>query len=148
VGLWWAQVVVIPLVLSLLISYALEPIVSRLESAHIARPFAVPPLLLALLGLTSFGVYSLRSEAVLFIEQLPEAARTVRRALQPEHRDQPGPVAKVQQAAQELEKAAKEAAGPKSAPVGVTSVRIEQPTFKWSDYLWQGSRRSGMSSSL
>src|ERR1700730_868035 len=140
VGLWWAQVVLIPLVLSVLVSYALEPFISRMESAHIARPIAVPLLLSALAGGTGFGIYSLRTEAVLFIEQLPEAARTVRLALQPDYREQAGTVAKVQAAAQELEQAAKEAAGPKTAPVGVTAVRIEEPNFRWSDYLWQGSR--------
>jgi predicted PurR-regulated permease PerM len=140
VGLWWAQAVLIPLVLSVLISYALEPFVSRLGSVRVARPFAVPLLLLALLAGMGIGTYSLRTEAVLFIEQLPEAARTVRQALQPADPKQPGPVAKVQQAAQELERAAKEAVGPKPASAGVTAVRIEEPTFKWSDYLWQGSR--------
>jgi predicted PurR-regulated permease PerM len=140
VALWWGQVVLIPLVLSVLISYALEPFVSRLGALHIARPIAVPLLLVTLLGGTGVGIYSLRGEAVLFIEQLPEATRTVRRALHPEHVDQPGAVAKVQQAAQELEKAAKDAAGPNRAPSGVPSVRIEEPTFKWGDYLWQGSR--------
>jgi predicted PurR-regulated permease PerM len=140
VGLWWAQVVLIPLVLSVLISYALEPFVSRMASAHIARPVAVPLLLIALVGGTGFGIYSLRTEAVLFIEQLPEAARTVRLTIQPDYREQAGAVAKVQAAAQELERAATEAAGPKTAPVGVTPVRIEEPNFKWSDYLWQGSR--------
>jgi predicted PurR-regulated permease PerM len=140
VVLWWAQVVLIPLVLSVLVSYALEPFVSRLGSLHIARPIAVPLLLIALLGLTGVGIYVLRNEAVLFIEQLPEAARTVRQALQPDHRAAPGAVAKVQQAAQELERAATDAAGPSRAPKGVTAVRIEEPTFRWSDYLWQGSR--------
>jgi predicted PurR-regulated permease PerM len=140
VGLWWAQLVLIPLVLSVLISYALEPFISRMGSAHIARPIAVPLLLIALVGGTGFGIYSLRTEAVLFIEQLPEAARTVRLALQPDYREQAGTVAKVQAAAQELEQAATEAAGPKTATVGVTPVRIEEPNFRWSDYLWQGSR--------
>jgi predicted PurR-regulated permease PerM len=140
VGLWWGQVVLIPLVLSVLVSYALEPFVNRLGSLHIARPFAVPLLLMALLGATGFGIYSLRTEAALFIEQLPEATRTVRQAFQPAPRDQPGAVAKVQQAAQELEKVAKDAAGPNRAPTEVTPVRIEEPTFKWNDYLWQGSR--------
>ena len=140
VGLWWAQIVLIPLVLSVLVSYALEPIVSRMASAHVGRAFAVPLLLVALVAGTGFGIYSLRSEAVLFIEQLPEAARTVRLAIQPDYREQAGTVAKVQAAAQELERAATEAAGPKTAPVGVTPVRIEEPNFRWSDYLWQGSR--------
>jgi predicted PurR-regulated permease PerM len=140
VGLWWAQVVLIPLVLSVLVSYALEPFVSRMGSIHIPRPLAVPLVLTALISITGFGIYGLRSEVVLFVEQLPALARTVRQALQPDPRDQPGPVAKVQQAAQELETAAKEAAGPRTAPAGVTPVRIEEPTFKWRDYLWQGSR--------
>jgi predicted PurR-regulated permease PerM len=139
-ALWLGQGVLIPLVLSVLISYALEPFVSRLGSLHISRPFAVPLLLIALLGVTGSAIYGLRNEAVLFIEQLPEAVRTVRQALQQDRRDQPGTLAKVQQAAHELETAAKEAAGPNRAPMGVTSVRIEEPTFRWSDYLWQGSR--------
>jgi predicted PurR-regulated permease PerM len=140
VGLWWTQVVLIPLVLSVLITYALEPLVTRLEAAHIVRPLAVPLLLMALVGGMGVGIYSLRTEAMLFIEQLPEAARTVRDALQPAPSAQRGAVAKVQQAAQELEQAATEAVGPKTAPAGVTPVRIEEPTFKWSDYLWEGSR--------
>src|ERR1700676_97186 len=65
-ALWGAQVVVIPLVLSILISYALEPFVARLGPLHIARSFAVPLLLVALLSLIGFGIYGLRSEAVLF----------------------------------------------------------------------------------
>ena len=48
-------------------------------------------------------------------------------------------MAKVQQAAQELERAAKDAAGSTNASTDVTPVRIEEGTFKWSDYLWQGS---------
>jgi predicted PurR-regulated permease PerM len=139
VGLWGGQVVLIPLVLSVLVSYALEPFVSRMGSLHVVRSVAVPLLLVTLLSVTGFGIYSLRSEAVLFIEQLPEASRTVRQLFQPD-RNQPGAVAKVQQAAQELENAAKDASGPNRATRGVTTVRIEEPTFRWSDYLWQGSR--------
>ena len=47
--------------------------------------------------------------------------------------------AKVQAAAQELESAANGAAK-KATGDGVTAVRIEEePTFRWSDWLWQGS---------
>ena len=140
VGLWWGQVVLIPLVLSVLVSYALEPFVSRLGSLHIARFLAVPLVLVALLTATGAGIYALQSEAMLFIEQLPEAAHTVRQALRPVRGAQPSTAAKVQQVAQELEQAAKDASGAARAPAGVTSVRIEEPTFKWNDYLWQGSQ--------
>ena len=45
VALWWAQDVVIPIVLSILISYGLEPLVTRLESryAHSSRGRAAAP---------------------------------------------------------------------------------------------------------
>jgi predicted PurR-regulated permease PerM len=138
-ALWWGQVLLIPLVLSVLMSYALEPFVSRLVSVRIPRPLAVLVLLSTLLSVVGFGIYSLRVEAVAFVEQLPDAARTVREVLQPTRRDQPGAVAKVQQAARELERAATDAAGPRQ-PTGATPVRIEEPTFRWSDYLWQWSR--------
>jgi len=136
--LWWAQDVFIPLVFSVLISYALEPVVARMAALHLPRPLAVPLLLAALIAGTGLGIYGLRRDAVLFIEQLPESARAVRQALQSNRGDRSGPVAKVQQAAQELERAAKAAAGSTTA-TDVTPVRIEEGTFKWSDYLWQGS---------
>ncbi|MEP7310653.1 MAG: AI-2E family transporter [Acidobacteriota bacterium] len=138
-ALWWAQDVFIPLVFSVLISYALEPFVIRMGAFHLPRPVAVPLLLAALIAVTGFALYGLRRDAVLFIEQLPESARAVRQAVQPDPGEQPGTVAKVQQAAQELERAAKDAAGSTTASADVTSVRIEEGTFKWSDYLWQGS---------
>ena len=117
-GLWWGQVVIIPLVLSILISYALEPFVSRLTSMHMPRSLAVPVLLVFLLGVTGLGIHSLHSEAELFIEQLPEVTHTIRRIFQPEHAQQSGAVAKVQKAAQELESAARGRWGRTARPPG------------------------------
>jgi predicted PurR-regulated permease PerM len=141
VGLWWGQVVLIPLVLSVLISYALEPFVSRLVALHIPRPLAVLVLLLTVVVGGGVGIYSLRGEAASFIEQLPDAARTVRQALQPARRDQPGPVAKVQQAARELEKAAADAAGPRAGPP--RRLPIDHATKDVSVYEGGASRRTG-----
>ena len=47
-------------------------------------------------------------------------------------------MAKVKEAARELEKATADTAA-KNAADGVTPVRIEEPTFKWSDWVRQGS---------
>ena len=137
-GLWWGQAVWIPLVLSVLISYALEPIVAFMADHHLPRIAAVPVLLAALLGVGGGGAYALRGEATAFVNRLPVAAHTVAQAIQGATRGNPGTVAKVQEAAQELESAASTAAK-KPAQDGVTAVRIEEPTFKWSDWLWQGS---------
>ena len=83
------------------------------------------------------GAYALRGEAGAFIDHLPVAAHTVAQAIEGAARGAPGTVAKVQAAAQELESAASGAT--KKATDGVTAVRIEEPTFRWSDWLWQGS---------
>src|SRR4051812_25494605 len=71
VGLWWGQSVWIPLVLSVLISYALEPIVAAMAAHHIPRPAAVPLLLTALLAVVGGGAYALRGEATAFVSRLP-----------------------------------------------------------------------------
>jgi predicted PurR-regulated permease PerM len=131
-------VLLIPIVLSILISYALEPLVARLEQWHVPRALAVPILLIALLGAGGAGAYGLRGEAVAFVNRLPTAAHTVAEAIQGATRGTPGAVSKVQAAARELELAARGAAQ-KRTPDGITAVRIDEPTFKWSDWLWQGS---------
>jgi predicted PurR-regulated permease PerM len=137
-ALWAGQVVLIPIVLSVLISYALEPLVARLERRRIPRSLVVPILLTALLAAGGTGAYVLRGQVVAFVDHLPVAAHTVAEAIRDARGGTPGTVARVQEAARELESAAS-GATQKRAQDGVTAVRIEEPTFKWSDWLWRGS---------
>jgi len=137
-ALWWAKAVIVPLVVSVLASYALEPVVARMESYHVRRSCGVPVLLLAIVCLGGAGAYALRGEATAFVDRIPSAIHVVARAIERSPRDRPGTVAKVQEAARELENAASTATK-KALEQGVTAVRIEQPTFNWSDWLWQGS---------
>lgn len=134
--LWWAQALVIPVVLAILASYALEPSVKWLESIHVRRVFGVPLLLGVFLAAAALGIYALRSEAVAFTERLPGAAHSIAQALRTKASETFKPVARVQQAASELEKAA---AAPAPKPDGVTPVRVEEPTFKLRNWLWQSS---------
>ncbi len=133
--LWWAQALLIPVVLAILASYALEPAVKWLESIHVRRVFGVPLLLGVLLSGATLGIYALRGEAVAFTERLPGAAHSIAQAIRSRTPDTFRPVARVQQAASELEKAT--AVAPK--PDGITQVRVEEPTFKLKNWLWQGS---------
>jgi predicted PurR-regulated permease PerM len=139
VGLRWGQAVWIPLVLSVLISYALEPVVAFMAAHHVPRAAAVPMLMGALLVIGGSGAYALRGEASAFVNRLPVVAHTVAQAIQNATRGTPGTFAKVQAAVRELESAASTAAAKKARQDGVTAVRIEEPTFKWSDWMWQGS---------
>ena len=84
------------------------------------------------------AAYGLRGQAVAFSNRLPDAAHKIAQVMAHRQADAAGPVAKMQAAATELEKAA--AANRPAKPAdNVPSVRIEEPTFRWSDWLWQGS---------
>jgi predicted PurR-regulated permease PerM len=137
-ALWWGQVVWIPLVLSILISYALEPVVAYLVSHRVPRRLGVPILLGAIVTSVAGGAYVLRGEAVVFVERLPLAAHTVAQAIQGATRGAPETVSKVQAAARELASATSSTTS-KGPHDGVMPVRIEEPTFRWSDWLWQES---------
>lgn len=139
-ALWWGQVLWIPLVLSLLISYALEPAISRLVAWHLPRSLAVPVLLLVVIASTTAAGYALRGEAEAFVNRLPGAVHTLAEAIHNVTRGAPGTLSRVQQAAQELASAAGEAT--QAHAPGPAPVRIEQPTFQWNDWLWQGSRNT------
>jgi len=134
-ALWAAQTVVIPVVASLLLSYALEPTIVRMERLRVPRAIGSPLVLLLLLFATGSGIYALRGEAEAFANRLPEGAHAIAQAVRTKTVAS-GPWARLQQAAKELE-----AAGParQSKSDGVQAVRIEEPTFKWSELIWQGS---------
>jgi len=137
-ALWWGQAVLIPLLVGVLISYALEPPVAQLETWRIPRAVGAPLLLGALAVGIGGTIYMLRGEAVAFGNRIPDAAHKVAAAINGTRSDTPWPVAKLQQAASELENAAATNRQPR-AKDDVTPVRVEEPTFKWRDWLWQGS---------
>ena len=136
----WARAVFVPVLLGLMLSYALTPIVNRLQRWHVPRALGAGVLLSVILGSTGWVLYSLRDDAAVLIEALPEAAQKLRRTLQDPRPSQPGTIDNVQKAASELQRAAEEnAAAPAPAPPGVTRVVIEKPRFNVRDYLWTGT---------
>lgn len=129
--------VVIPLVIGGLLFYALDPVVDRLERWRIPRAFAAMVVLLTVVMGTGALAYSLLDETMAVVQELPVAAQKLRSSLRSYRNQSTSTLERVQQAAQELEKAAKESAG--TAPVrGVTRVQIEGPSFA-ANYLWSGS---------
>ncbi len=140
-ALWWCQVVLIPVVLSLLISYAFEPLVARLERWRVRRAAAAAFVMLTFVGVLGGTVYALRGEATAFVGQLPAVAHRIAIAIQGGD-TRPGPIGRIQAAARELESATAATRG-RPATDGVTPVRVEEPTFKWSEWMWSGSRNVG-----
>ena len=141
--LHWAQEAFIPIVLSILISYALEPIVAMIVRVRVPRILAAGLVVLMAGGTLGYGAYSLSDDAAAIITQLPEAAQRLRASMQ---RDRtPGPIEQVKKAAAELQKTADQALGP-ATPVKdgprekeVPRVQIAEPAINVRDYLTWGS---------
>lgn len=136
----WAQTVFIPLVLGVVVSYALSPLVTQLHKWHVPRAVGAAALLLLIVGGVGSMAYSLHDETVSMIETLPEAAQKFRRTLSTQRSGPTGAIENVQKAVDQIEHAASEtAAKPAAVPRGVTRVQVEQPKFNLRNYLWSGT---------
>src|SRR5215510_8909450 len=67
--LQYAQAMVIPIVLGVLISYALDPIVSAMERRRIPRSVGAAVLLMVVVGAGGWLLYGLRFEASAIVEE-------------------------------------------------------------------------------
>jgi predicted PurR-regulated permease PerM len=138
--LHWARAFFIPLMLGIMISYAISPLVNRMQKWRIPRAIGAAVLLIGIVGGTGSLVYSLSDEAVQLIETLPDAAQKFRKTLRKEWGTTEGAMEQMQKAAVQLESAANETITPTAtAPKGVTRVLIEKPKLNISDYLWTGT---------
>jgi predicted PurR-regulated permease PerM len=136
--LYWARELFIPIVLSILIAYALEPVVRSMTRLRLPRTMAAALVMALLTGSSVYVAYTLADDATAIVAELPEAATRLRQIVR-EQRGEPGAIQQVQEAAQELQRTADEAAGPTPAPRGVQRVQIEQPAFNVREYLTWGS---------
>ena len=133
--------VFIPIVLGMFTFYALDPLVDRLQR------WGMPRVLGALLAITivvgSFaGIsYALVDDVIRVIDGLPAATQKLRAAIrQSRSGSAPGALDRIQQAAEEIEKTAKEVAGESKSP-GVAKVEVTEP-FSATDYVWWGSTQA------
>src|SRR5262249_36021683 len=113
-ALYLGRAFLIPLLIGALASYALRPVVDALARVHVPRVVGAAAVVAALAGGLVWGLASLGDNAVAVIEKLPDAARKLRVAIAA--RGGPAqPLQDVQRAAQELQRAAKEATGGKAS---------------------------------
>jgi len=136
--LQYAQAMIIPIVLAVLISYALEPIIAWLERRRVPRALGSAIVLLSLVAAGGWLLYGLRSQATAIVEQLPQAARRFRQAVESDRPTAASAIQQVQKAATELERAAN-AAAPPPPPAGIQRVQVETPPINISDYVMWGS---------
>jgi predicted PurR-regulated permease PerM len=140
--LQWAQEVFIPIVLSVLVSYALEPVVLWMMRLRLPRIVASGAVVALLTGALGYTAYSLSDDAAAIVAQLPDAAQKLRQTLRQEGGAN-GAIESVKQAAEELQKTADEATAATTSPAarrgGVQRVQIEEPVINVREYLSWGS---------
>jgi len=120
-ALQWAKAVFIPLLLGVMLSYALTPAIDRLERWRVPRAGAAGLLLAAIVAGLGWSAWGVSDDANALIETLPEVAQKLRKSLQ-----KPGPssgstLEKMQQAAAEIERATEESAQPSTASAPVAA---------------------------
>ena len=136
--LHWAAKVFIPLMLTLLLTYALAPLVDKLQQWRLPRWLGAAVVLLGLGGGLGWTGYSLSDSASQLLDALPAAAQKLRQAVRTKS-TVASPLDTVQKAATQLEQAAQENAAKVTTPRGVTRVLIERPGFNVRDYLVSGT---------
>jgi predicted PurR-regulated permease PerM len=77
-ALRWAEPVLIPIVLAILLSYILNPAVRSLAKRRVPRALGSFIVIAALCGGIGYGAYTLSDEAVAIVDDLPRAAQKLR----------------------------------------------------------------------
>jgi len=138
--LQFMQSILIPFVLAGLLFYALDPLVDALEQRRLPR--AIGAGLILMLVVTGGGAMTLalQDQFMTVIDELPAGARKLGQSFRRTAPDGPTAIAKVQQAADELQKTTA-ATTPPAAPAepGVVRVQVEQQRFNIGNYVLSGS---------
>jgi predicted PurR-regulated permease PerM len=115
--LHWAKAVLIPIALAVFLSYLLAPSVSWLRRRARLPAMAAAALAVAVVvGGIGAGAAALRPQALELLEIVPKAARKLGQEMRRSARDKDSTMAKVKEAAAEIEKAATTATGAAPAP--------------------------------
>jgi predicted PurR-regulated permease PerM len=138
-ALQWGQAVFIPLMLSLLLTYALSPLVDLLHRWRLPRWVGAGLILMGLFGGLGWTGYSLSGSASQLLDSLPVAAQKLGQAMRRDKGASATPLESVQAAAAQLEKAAEENSARVASRRGVARVIIERPGFNVRDYLLTGT---------
>jgi predicted PurR-regulated permease PerM len=137
--LQWARPLLVPILIGVLVSYSLDPVVKRLVVWRVPHPFAATIVFVSTVAGVGLLTYSLSHQVLALTDQLPAAAQQLRETLQSRRAGEPGPVAKVQKAAEELQKLSGSDAPVPDAQRRLATVAIQRKPFDLGDYLWASS---------
>ena len=147
VFLHWAQAVMIPITLSVFLSYALKPIVNWLQrKAKLPKAVGAAVTLAVILGAVGWALNSLQPEALDVLDIVPRATEKFSMAIRGP-REPESAIEKMKKAATEIEKAANTATTTTTTTATTTRIATQPPirsapdapTFRVRDYVLMGT---------
>lgn len=135
----WAQPVLLPLVVAVLISYALDPLVATLDRIHIRRPLGAALVLCTLIAILAAASVPLKQEAMAMLDKIPQAIKELQREDASTSEDEESIMEKAQIAAKQIEETAENREGKPAVQAGVTPVRVVDEPMDVRDYVIRNS---------
>jgi len=135
----WAQPVLLPLVVAVLISFALDPLVATLDRIHIPRPLGAALVLCTLIAILAAASVPLKQEAMAMLDKIPQAIKELQREDASASEDEESIMEKAQIAAKQIEETAEKSQEEPAVQAGVTPVRVVDEPMDVRDYVIRNS---------
>ncbi|HEU4709482.1 MAG TPA: AI-2E family transporter [Methylophilaceae bacterium] len=135
----WAQSFVISVLLGILFAYTLNPLVDAQEKLRIPRFVGATVVIVLVIWAVCQSVYSLRFQAESIIEMLPVAANRLSVQLTRDPQGAWSNLQRMRTAANKVEEAANSMTGNDVRIQHVPRISIEDPIFKFENFIWSGS---------
>jgi predicted PurR-regulated permease PerM len=128
----------LPIVLSVMLFYMLDPVVDHLQRWHVPRLLGSIAVVFALIGAMTIGAAALWPQVDAVFTKVPAATAQLRKVFRDHRRGgSDNTLDLIQEAARAVDSAAAEAGTAPASSPGVMRVQIEQP-WRLSDVLWTG----------
>ena len=138
-ALYLTRSLVVPVLIGVLVSYALNPLVQAMVRLRVPRVLASMLVVLALLGALGALAYSLRDETASAVSALPDFSKRLRAVAERVIGPRPNVVQELQSAADAVADAAGSGNGSTRRRAGQPMpVEIVEPTINVKEYVWLG----------
>ena len=132
----WAQAVLLPLVVAVFISYALDPLLSPFDKLKVPRPLSAAVVVGLLLALMASASIPLQREAVAMLDKIPLAINKFQHTAARSPVKEASIMEKAQKAAKKIEDSTSDK---KARTPGVTAVRIVEQPFNVQTFIMGGT---------
>lgn len=135
----WAQAILLPLVVAVLISYALDPLVTGLERLRLPRTLAAGFVIAIVVAIGAAASVPLKNEAMDLLDKIPQAVERFQREEAKKPAAEDSVMDKAQKAAAKIEETASSDDPIDHSRARATLVRVVKEPFDLRNFAMQGS---------